>query len=240
MDHILDLPDLTFRTPSIRRRIHDNSIVCIPPAYLPFYKLYTVIYQPADRGVFQSGRHGILFGPCYHSFRSIHMCDLCSGSRRGQCSSAGVCKEVQDFDRTSGMPDLFGEPVPVCRLLGKQPRVFETERFQIKSQRTVVDLPLFRQTEKFPLTSAFFAAVIMSVHMFPSPVIFRSIPDNLGIRAYKDVLSPALQLFSFRAVYNFIILPVISNPHIMIPFIAFPAYGHGRCFCILCYSICIL
>lgn len=41
----------------------------------------------------------------------------------------------------------------------------------------------------------------------------RGIPDHLGIRAHQDVVAPAFQLLTFRTVYDFIIFPVISNPH---------------------------
>ena len=60
-----------------------------------------------------------------------------------------------------------------------------------------MDLPLLRQTEEFPFTAAFFAAVVMAVHVLPSLVDARGIPDHLGIRAHKDVVAPAFQLFAF-------------------------------------------
>ena len=125
------------------------------------------------------------------------MSDMRSRSSCRKGCSSGVGKQVQDFDRTSGITDLFREPVPVCRLFGKEACMLETEWFQIKSKRAVMNLPLFRKTEELPFTAAFSAAVIMTVHVLPSSVVSGRVPDDLGIRPHKDIITPALQLLSF-------------------------------------------
>ena len=46
-----------------------------------------------------------------------------------------------------------------------------------------MDLPLLWQVEEFPFAAAFFAAVVVTVHVLPATVLLRSIPDDLRIRA---------------------------------------------------------
>ena len=43
------------RSSSIGRWIHNNGIVMVSSSDFTFYKFYTVIYDPADRGIFQTG-----------------------------------------------------------------------------------------------------------------------------------------------------------------------------------------
>ena len=141
------------------------------------------------------------------------MSDLrpCRCGRKG--GAAGVGEEVQYFDGTSGAADLLGEPVPVGGLLGKEAGVLEAERLQVEGQGAVTNLPLLRQAEKLPLSAALFAPVLVSVHVLPPAGILRGVPDDLGIRADEDVAAPSFQLLSFRTVYDFIIFPIICNPH---------------------------
>ena len=73
MDTILNLPDLPLRSTSIRRRIHNDCIIMIPSANLTLNKLHTVIHQPADRSISQTGSNRILLRPGNHTLRSIHM-----------------------------------------------------------------------------------------------------------------------------------------------------------------------
>ena len=93
MNCILNLPDLTFRSSSIRRRIHDNRIVVIAAADLPLYKFLAVIHQPADRCIFQSGALRILLRPCHHSFGGIHMSNRSTCCRCCQCRTTRIGKQ---------------------------------------------------------------------------------------------------------------------------------------------------
>ena len=120
------------------------------------------------------------------------MCNTCSGSSGCESSTTCVSKEIQYFDRSSCISDLLREPVPVRCLFREKSGVLEAERLQIKCQFFIMNLPLFRETEEFPFPAAFLAAVIVAVHMFPSTLGFRGIPDNLRVRTDQSVLSPAL------------------------------------------------
>ncbi len=101
VDHIFDLPDFSFWSAPVRRRIHDDRIVSIAAADFPFYKFDTVIHKPADRRIFQTGRDRVFFRPCDHSFGSVHMSDLCAGSCSCECGAACVGEQIQDFDRAT-------------------------------------------------------------------------------------------------------------------------------------------
>ena len=107
MNGFFDFPDFSLGSSSVRRRIHDDRIVMISSSYFPFYKFYTVIYQPANRRISQSGRDSIFFGPGNHTFGGIHMCDLSTGSSCCKCSTACIGKKIQDFYRSSGISDFF-------------------------------------------------------------------------------------------------------------------------------------
>ena len=50
-----------------------------------------------------------------------------------------------------------------------------------------MDLPLLWETKKLPFTATLFATVIMSVHLFPTAVLLRSIPDDLRVRTDKKI-----------------------------------------------------
>ncbi len=75
------------------------------------------------------------------------------------------------------------------------------------------DRPLVRQMKKFPFAAALCAAVVMTVFLFPAGVFVGRVPDDLGIRPYKEIVSPAFQLFAAGGVEYFIISPVVCNPH---------------------------
>ena len=141
------------------------------------------------------------------------MGDMRSGGRCRKSCAACIGKKIQNFYRASRVSDLFRKPIPVCRLFGKESGMFKTKWFQIKCKRSIVNLPLLRQTEKFPFPAAFFTAVVMAVHLFPSFMILFRVPDYLRIGANKKIISPSFQFFSVRTIYNFIIFPVVCNPH---------------------------
>ena len=75
--------------------------------------------------------------------------------------------------------------------------MLEAEGLQMEGQAAVMDVPLLGQVKKFPLAAAFFAAVLMAVHVLPAPGVSGRVPDNLGIRPHKNIITPALQLLSF-------------------------------------------
>ena len=91
--------------------------------------------------------------------------------------------------------------------------MLETEGLQVKGEPFVGDGPLIGKVKKFPLSASLAAAVIVAVGMAPSPVLFRSIPDDLGVGAHQQVVSPALQFFALGTVNYFIIFPLVCKPH---------------------------
>ena len=214
MNCFFNLPDLTFWSTSVRWWIHDDRIVVISTADLTFYKFHTVIYQPADRCFRKSGCSCIFFGPGNHTLGSVYVCNLCTGSGSSQSCTACVSKKIQDFDRASGFTNFITEPVPVDSLLREKTSVFETEWFQMKSKILVMKIPLLWEIKKFPFTAAFFASVVVSIHVFPSTAYLWGVPDHLWVRAYQCVFSPAFKFFTAGSVNYFVFFPVICNPHI--------------------------
>ena len=77
----------------------------------------------------------------------------------------------------------------------------------------VLNRPLLRQVKKLPFAATFITAVVMTVHLLPVFIRFWCIPDDLRVRAYKNVLSPAFKLFTAAGIDDFIIFPIISSPH---------------------------
>ena len=214
MDRLLDLPDLTLRSTSVGRRVHDDRIVVIATTDLTLHKFHTVVHQPADRCVRKSGSGSVFLRPVDHSFGSVYVGNLCTGSSGSQSCTACVGKKVQHFDRTACITDLVTKPIPVDSLLWEKSGVFETERFQMESKIFVMEIPLLREVKEFPFTAAFFASVVVGVHVFPSTAYLRSVPDNLRIRTDQSIFTPAFQLFSTGSVNYFVFFPVICNPHI--------------------------
>ena len=107
---------------------------------------------------------------------------------RKRCAS-GVGKQVQNLNRPAGAFYLFRDPVPVCRLFGEKPCMLKAERLQIKSERTVVNAPLFGKVKEFPLTTAAAAPVIVAVPDFPFGICLRCVPDDLRVGTNQQIRS---------------------------------------------------
>lgn len=103
MDRFFYFPDFPFWSTAVGRRIHDNGIVMIAAADLTLYEFYAVIDDPADRRIAQSGRTCIFLCPGDHALGGIYVCNARSGSGSGKRSTAGIGKEVQNFDRAAGI-----------------------------------------------------------------------------------------------------------------------------------------
>jgi len=213
MNSIFYLPDFSFWTSSVGRRIHNNGIIMIAPADFPFYEFYAVINKPADRSVCKSGGGSVFFCPGNHALGSVYMGNACAGSGSGQSRASCVGKKIQYFYRSSGIADFFPKPVPVYRLFRKKSGVFEAEGFQVEGEMLIMKIPLLGKIKKLPFSAAFFASVIMGVHIFPAPAYLWGIPDNLRVRTDQDIFSPAFQFFSAGGVNYFIFFPLICNPH---------------------------
>ena len=216
MDTILNLPDLPLRSTSIRRRIHNDRIIMIPSADLTLNKLHTVIHQPADRSISQTGSNRILLCPGNHTLRSIHMSNRSSRCRCRQSRTTCICKKIQHLHRTSRIADLIAKPVPIHSLLRKKPGMLKTKRFQIKGKSLIMNIPLLGQIKELPFTAALLTSVIMPVHMLPALIHLRRIPYNLRIRPHQKIIPPTLQLLPTGSINNLIIFPSICNPHCII------------------------
>ena len=77
-----------------------------------------------------------------------------------------------------------------------------------------MNLPLLRETEKFPFAAAFFASVIVSISGFPSLVCLWSVPDDLRVRTNQDIISPSLKFFTAGCIYNFVVFPLMYLSHL--------------------------
>ena len=128
MDRFLDLPDFPFWSAAVGRRIHDDRVIMVAAADLTLYEFDTVVHDPADRSVLETGGNRIFLCPGNHTLRSVYMCNACSCCSSGKGSATGVGEEVQHFDRASGFTDLVTEPVPVSCLFREKTGVLEAER----------------------------------------------------------------------------------------------------------------
>ena len=76
-----------------------------------------------------------------------------------------------------------------------------------------MNAPLLWQREKLPFTASLAASMIMSVLFLPTRIGVRCVPYNLRVRTYQKIISPALKFLSVRGIKDFVVLPVISQPH---------------------------
>ena len=102
--------------------------------------------------------------------------------------------------------------------------MLKAEGLQVKGEllsgwKGVSNLPLLRQIKELPLTTAFGTAMIMSIHLSPTLMFLRRIPDDLRIRAHQEIASPAFQLLTCGTVNDFVIFPVICYEHIFKTFL---------------------
>ncbi len=151
------------------------------------------------------------------------MCHMSPCGRSAQRCTPCVGKKVEYPDPAGGIPvqglsDNRRGPVPVDGLFREEPGVFETEGLQMKCQvlaaeAAVLDIPFLGQPGEFPLSAAFRTSVIVSVWLFPAAVFPCGIPDHLRIRAYQYIISPALKFFTGGGIEDFIVLPVVCDPH---------------------------
>ena len=224
MNGILNFPDLAFRASSIGRRIHDNCVIVITSADFTLYKLHTVIYQPADWCISKTTCCRILFRPGNHSLRSIYVCNRCTcGCCRKSCTTC-ISEQVQHLDRSVSLTDLVSKPVPVCCLLREKTGVLEAEWFQMERKLLVMKIPLLGQIKELPFTASLGAAVIVCVHLAPSWLCLRCIPDYLRIRTDKEIFSPSLQFLAAGSINYFVFFPAICYPHFI--FTSFSIISH--------------
>ena len=217
MDGLLDLPDLSLWSPAVGGRVHDDGVVVVTPAYLPLHELGAVVHQPPYGRVLQPGGDSVLPCPGDHALGGVHVGHGGPGRSGSQCGAPCIGEEVQHLDRASGLPYLFGKPVPVGCLLREEACVHKAEGLQVKGQAFVTDGPLGGEVKELPLPASLFAAVVVGVAFSPALQCLWSVPDDLRVRADQEIVAPALQLFSSAAVQHLVILPVVSYPHISQP-----------------------
>ena len=97
------------------------------PADFPFGEFDAVVYQPADRGLVQTGGYRVFPGPADHAFGSVYMGDAGPGPGGRYRGPASVSKQVQHFNRPASIADFFRKPVPVGSLFRKKAGVLKAE-----------------------------------------------------------------------------------------------------------------
>ena len=85
-------------------------------------------------------------------------------------------------------------------------------------------IPLMGQIKELPFTASLGAAVIVCVHLAPSWLCLRCIPDYLRIRTDKEIFSPSLQFLSAGSINYFVFFPAICYPHFI--FTSFSIISH--------------
>ena len=188
----------------------------MPATDFPLDKLGAVIYNPADRSPGEAGRGCVFLSPGHHALRCIHVAHRSTGFCTGNCCTSGIGKQIKNADRPTGRTNLICSPVPVGSLFGEDPGMLEVHRLDIENKVPVTDLPGFRKFDFTPAPAARLTAVIAGVAGIPAFVCARRRPDCLGIRTDEEKITPAFELFPFRTVYQFKVLPLIRNPHTLL------------------------
>ena len=214
---IFQLPDLAFRTAPVGGRVEDDRVVAVAAADLAVDEFTAVVDKIADRRVRKAGEGGVLMVPGHHTPRGVDVGHRGARHRGRDGRPAGIGKEVEDADLTAPVlffcgADQTRKPVPVRGLFRKEPGVLKGERFQAEpvdiiavcgrirdsaeSPGRVRDIPRLRQLADLPGAAAGILAVVDGVRTFPAPVFLFGLPDDLRVRADKDIVSPALQTFA--------------------------------------------
>ena len=136
---------------------------------------------------------------------------------RHRCT-ARIGKEVQNLDRTPRLFDKIRKPIPVRCLLGKKAGMLKSGRLNAKGKRAIGDTPLVGKRVFAPCTAAAARPLIAGIGTPPKAIGTVGVPNDLRIGAYKHVSSPPLKTFPIRGVQQFIVLPVITDPHIVFRF----------------------
>ena len=94
----------------------------VPTTDFPLYKFDTVIDQPPDWGIFQTGRNCIFFCPGDHAFGCIYMGYACTCRSGRKCCPTGIGEKIKNLNLASfgnGVCNELGKPVPVGSLFRK-------------------------------------------------------------------------------------------------------------------------
>src|SRR5689334_21774532 len=92
--------------------------------------------------------------------------------------------------------------------------MLEARRLDMEFKRTVGNRPEFRQrAPECPLAAAGRTAVVMAVRLPPVAGFRGGRPNDLGIGAAQDDISPTFQFFSVAGIEQFVIFPILSHSH---------------------------
>ena len=142
------------------------------------------------------------------------MGDLGARLGAGDGRSARIREQIQNFYGAARASDEGRHEVPIDRLLGEKPRVFEAHRLDFEREITVADRPFVGHgLFIFPGTAAPVAALIDGVNLGIGEEIPLRLPDDLRIGAQKDDIFPPLQLIAVARGEDGIVFPVFRNFH---------------------------
>ena len=107
----------------------------------------------------------------------------------------------------------LGKPIPVGRLLWKEPRMLKAHGLDAEGQIPVADRPGFGELVFAPGAAARRGTAVARIRLRPKTVLSRVLPDDLRIGANENILPPSLKPLTVRGIEQLVILPIVSNPH---------------------------
>jgi len=128
MKAVIQFPPFPFGSVSVGRRIQDQPLVCVSPAYFPFYKPEGIFQDPADP--VHAAQFHVFPAPGDHLPHRIQMDHFGPGCTGCQRCCPCIGKQVKHLGyRLRGLLTDFLHPVvyiiPIGRLFGKNPHVLE-------------------------------------------------------------------------------------------------------------------
>ena len=141
------------------------------------------------------------------------MADAGSRRRTGHGGPTGIGKQIEYLNRPPGTANFLHDKIPVDRLFGKQARMLKIHGLNIERQLSVLHRPLLRKLAPLPMPAAGIGPEITGIRVLPGTAAPGRFPYGLGVRAHQDLPSPALQFLAIATVQQFIILPILRDPH---------------------------
>src|SRR6185295_12225710 len=132
------LPDLALVAAAELRRIEEDAVVALAPADLAAEEGGRVFGDPADRALAEIRERLVLLRPRDRLLGRIDVRHLGPRERRDDRRRPGVGEQVEHADRppgAAGGSDPLRRPIPMARLLGKEPQM--AKRRQARRERQV-------------------------------------------------------------------------------------------------------
>ena len=125
---ILEPPHFARAAAAVGRRVHDDRVVLAAALDFAAHEFQAVVGDVANGRVGEPAERGVFAAPFHHALGGVDVADGRAGLRGGDRRGAGVAEEIEHGDfapRGARGFDFSAEPVPVHRLLGKEPGVLE-------------------------------------------------------------------------------------------------------------------